>query len=77
VAKKDLIMPDQPEEGWKQSPAYTRELEKLPEESHRAYELLVGEYRYHALVNHRHPFVSYKVLAALIREGWRPMERDD
>ena len=51
--------------------AYKKEKEKLPVELHDQYDDLVRWYRYLAVKHHLRPFVSYKVLADLVREGWR------
>ncbi len=50
---------------------YQVERERLPEELRDHFDVLVLEYRYYAIVHHRHPFVSYKVLADLVKSGWR------
>ena len=67
-------MPKELEDKWKLSPNYIREMENLPEGTRIAFESLVGQYRFLALRHHRQAFVSYKVLADLIREGWRQSE---
>jgi hypothetical protein len=36
---------------------------------------MVDSYRWYATVYHSHAFVSYKVLAFLIRDGWQPPRR--
>jgi hypothetical protein len=56
------------------SPACLLEREKLPPELRPDFDSLVAMYRYYALVHHKQAFVSYKVLADLIREGWRLTE---
>jgi hypothetical protein len=48
--------------------------EGLTEEERPIFDRLVEEYRFQALRLHGHPFVSYKVLGALIEEGWRPTD---
>jgi len=53
------------------TPAYKQEKEKLPPQLRGEYDSLVAWYRFLATRHHSHPFVSYKVLADLIREGWR------
>ncbi len=57
------------------SEAYRAQREKLPEELREHYDTLVQWYRYYATVHHRSPFVSYKILADLVRDGWRLMEQ--
>lgn len=51
--------------------AFRLERERLPEEVREHFDALVVEYRYYATVHHGHPFVSYPVLADLIKSGWR------
>lgn len=53
------------------SPQYREERERLAPELRPVYDALVESYRFHAFVQHRQPFVSYKVLAGLVQEGWR------
>ena len=56
------------------TPAFLEERERLPGNQQAAFDELVRYYRYFAEVHHKQPFVSYKVLADLIREGWRMKE---
>ena len=51
--------------------AFFEERNKLRDELRPEYDHLVKYYRFFATVHHKRPFVSYKVLADLIREGWR------
>ena len=44
----------------------------LPEDLRPVFDQLVEEYRYHSTVIHGKPFVSFAVLAALVKDGWRP-----
>ena len=44
----------------------------LPEDLVPIFDALVEEYRFFAVIHHRAPFVSYVVLADLVRSGWRP-----
>ena len=55
-----------------QTPAFHAERERLEAPLREHYDRLVQDYRYFATVHHRHPFVSYKVLADLVLVGWRP-----
>lgn len=43
----------------------------LPEELRTAFDELVQDYKYFALLQHGMPFVSYAVLSDLIKAGWR------
>lgn len=58
-----LPMPD--------SAQYRGERESLPVDLRPAFDALVESYRFHAFVIYEKPFVSYRVLAALVRDGWR------
>ena len=53
------------------SEGYRSERERLSPDLRDEFDWLVLDYRYHALVHYAHPFVSYKVLADLVRGGWR------
>ena len=46
----------------------------VPPDARPVFDRLVEEYRFHATVVHGRPFVSYGVLAALVRDGWRPTD---
>ena len=35
------------------------------------FDALVLDYRHYASIHHKQPFVSYKVLAELVKIGWR------
>lgn len=69
-------MPDVQGNEWKRSPGYVEEHDKLPVDVRPVFELLVDEYKFHATRHHKHPFVSYKVLAELVRSGWRPLQSE-
>ena len=47
---------------------------ELADELKPIFDRLVDEYKFQALRLHGHPFVSYKVLGALVEEGWRPLD---
>lgn len=57
--------------GMPTSASFLQEREKLPSGLRTTYETLVEAYRFHAFIHHNHPFVSYKVLASLVRDGWK------
>lgn len=46
--------------------------QSLPEDLRSFYDAMVADYRFAALQRHGSPFVSYMVIADLIRAGWRP-----
>jgi hypothetical protein len=43
----------------------------LPSELVPVFDTMVADYQYTALVCHHAPFVSYAVLAQMVRLGWR------
>lgn len=47
--------------------------EALSEELRPVFDQLVEEYRFYALKHHGTKVASYKILADLIRAGWRPV----
>lgn len=52
-------------------PKFYEVRESLPEELRSIYDALVGDYEFLAIKHHGKPFVSYKILGDLVREGWR------
>lgn len=48
--------------------------DSLPPELVPLFDNLVAEYQFLAMKHHGSPFVSYIVLADLIRAGWRPSD---
>lgn len=49
----------------------------LPEDLIPVFDDLVADYRFAATKHHGSPFVSYIVLADLVRAGWRLVEAPD
>ena len=47
----------------------------LPEALVAVFDALVEDYRFAASVHHGSPFVSYVVLAEIVRAGWRPTDK--
>jgi hypothetical protein len=56
----------------KTSPKYLEARESLPEDLRPVYDRLVDEYSFHTEVSYGRGYVAYRVLAALVRDGWRP-----
>ena len=54
------------------SPKYLEARESLPEELRAIYDRLVLEYSFQTEVSYGRGYVAYRVLAALVRDGWRP-----
>jgi hypothetical protein len=54
------------------NPKFVAARESLPEELRTIYDQMVASYAYYSLIHHRQEFVSYKIIADLVREGWRP-----
>ena len=46
--------------------------ESLPEELRPFYEEMAASYAFYSLKYHGREFVSYQIIADLIKEGWRP-----
>lgn len=44
----------------------------LPDELKPIFDTFVEDYRFAATIRHGSPFVSYVVLAELVKAGWRP-----
>ncbi len=55
-----------------ESESFRNEREKLDEGLRGVYDNLVRDYMHYAQMHHGRPFVSHKVLAELVRAGWRP-----
>lgn len=43
----------------------------LPEELKPVFDEIVNDYKYAATIRHGRPYISYVVLADLVRAGWR------
>ena len=56
------------------STKYRETRDSLPEHLRSTFKRLVQEYAYHATVIYGKQWVSYQVLAELVREGWRPTD---
>ena len=46
----------------------------LPDNLKPVFDMLIADYRFAALERHGAPYVSYVVLADLVKLGWRPPE---
>ncbi len=58
----------------KKSPKFHEGRESLPEDLRPIYDELVASYAFYSLKHLGREFVSYKILAELVREGWRPKD---
>jgi hypothetical protein len=56
----------------KASPKYLEARESLPDDLRPVYDRLVAEYSFQTEVLYGQGYVAYRVLAALVRDGWRP-----
>jgi hypothetical protein len=54
------------------SPKYKEAEEALPEELRPFYRQLVQEYEFLTVSHYGRGYVAYKVIADLVRAGWRP-----
>ena len=59
----------------KKSEKYLSAEESLPKDLHLVYEQLVEEYIFHTVKRYGGRYVSFSVLADLVRDGWRPPEK--
>jgi hypothetical protein len=46
--------------------------ESLPEDLRPVYDEMVASYSFYSLKHHGREFVSYQVIADLVKDGWRP-----
>ena len=44
----------------------------LPEELRPIFDQFVADYKFAATIHHGSPFVSYVILAEMVKAGWRP-----
>jgi len=62
------------------SPKEEEARNSLPKELRQEFDKLVADYKYVATLKYGRPYVSYIVLADLIKSGWRnvadPIEKD-
>jgi len=56
----------------KRSAKFYEARDSLAEELRPIYDQLVDEYTFHALTKSGAPWVAYKIIAALVEDGWRP-----
>lgn len=57
------------------SEKYLNAKRKLPAELQSVYTQMVDEYAYHALQLYGRNWVAYDVIAAMVKDGWRPKEQ--
>ena len=55
----------------KRSPKHEQARQALPSELRAAFDELVEDYKFAGVVHYQTPFVSYLILADLVRGGWR------
>lgn len=61
-----------PVEAPQRSAKHTEAREALDERLHAAFDALVQDYQFYVSVHYASRFVSYLILADLVRAGWRP-----
>ena len=54
------------------SPKYQEAEESLPDELKSSFRRMVDEYEYLTQLHYGRGYVAYKVLADMVRAGWRP-----
>jgi hypothetical protein len=55
----------------KNSEKYVKARDSLPEELKPVFDDFVADYKYAATVRHGKPYISYLVLADMVKAGWR------
>ncbi len=60
----------------KASPKFIEARNSLPENLRPVYDQMVEQYAFHALVLYGRDWVAYKIIAALVRDGWRPLSTE-
>lgn len=58
------------------SPKYQEARNSLPEELRIIYDELVADYASRTFEIFRRGYVAYRVLAQLVKDGWRPLARE-
>ena len=53
------------------SPAFDHVRKSLPPKLHQVLDQLVEDYKFSSSINYGKEFVSYKILADLVKAGWR------
>lgn len=53
---------------------YIEARDSLPEGLRSTFDQLVEEYHFHTIAHYGQGYVAYKVLASLVRDGWRPSD---
>jgi hypothetical protein len=56
----------------KKSPKFYEVRDSLPEELRSIYEEMVSSYAFYSLKYHGREWVSFQIIADLVKEGWRP-----
>lgn len=58
----------------KTSPKFSEARESLPEALRPVYDQLVEDYAFFATKHYGRPYVAYRVIAALVLQGWKPAD---
>ena len=61
-------------ESLRQSPKFLEARNTLPEEIRPIYDDMVEQYSFYALKHYGRAWVAYKVIAELVKDGWRPID---
>lgn len=56
----------------KRSEKYEQARAMLPEELWAVFDEFVADYKFAGTIHHGSPFVSYIILAEMVKAGWRP-----
>jgi len=56
----------------KRSEKHEQARNSLPEELRPVFDAFVDDYKFAGTIHHGSPFVSYIILAEMVKAGWRP-----
>lgn len=56
----------------KRSEKHEQARSSLPEELRSIFDAFVEDYKFAGTIHHGSPFVSYVILAEMVKAGWRP-----
>jgi hypothetical protein len=64
-------------QGGRKSPQFEKARQSLREELRPVYDQMVACYAFYSLKHHGREFVSYRIIADLVKEGWRPTAKPE
>lgn len=66
-----------PEVETARTPKHEEARKSLPEDLLEPFDALVADYKFYASVHYGARLVSYRILADLVRAGWRPHQQSE